>query len=198
MPHPNQFGSHAYRENNAPKIYKLLAEVIEIDTDLFSVYLKRCAHRAIQQLSNPEDKTDYRFIKEFIRVYTAILTSPLSSLAYRQRFELFQMETIQHLIGAYDIDAVISHAPKLFNTKKEKYEFFNTFGLVGPLAGSECEKTLKKMQENELLTPCHNESTTTGQTFLLVKSLQQAGLLTSTPSLTTPKQTNSINKMMPQ
>lgn len=168
-----QLAIKGFEANDAALTSKHVSGAIEKDAVFTRSYLKTIAWRAVRQLSNNEDYTDYRFILEFSRIFTTIMRSPLNkNLKYKGEKE-FQNDVISHLIGAYDCEQanIPNSVKKLFNTNKEKYEFFQIPITDSLLAGTNLENSLPQMKEKMYLKEDKKE------TPALVASLITSGIL---------------------
>lgn len=144
----------AYQQKKSARIHACLARAIELSVELVSEYLHNISNLAIAQLQTETDTTDYSFLKEFIRIFVSILTSPLTTAAHTLIYQKFQQTTLVHLFGAYDCDTEVPGiTKKLFATLKEKIDFFYNFGHATFFHDSSLEQTLLKMKEGNNFKP---------------------------------------------
>lgn len=143
----------AYHRNDALQTYTLFANAIHADLEQAREFIARITQQAIAQ-QNPVsiDIRDYRFILEFIRIFTGILSSPLANETQRDCYKNFQHETAVFLFGAYDCNAPAS-GPKLFKTTEEKISFFINFGYSSLFHQSDVEKSIQTMTEKKYYQP---------------------------------------------
>ncbi len=145
----------AFEAKDAALTYKHVSAALQLDQMFMRNYLKTIAWRAVSQLSNPLDGTDYRFVLEFSRIFTIIVRSTVNSNRKYVGESEFQNDVIVHLIGAYDCDKkdISPNIQKLFNTNKEKLAYFNA-PITGTLIqGANVGSTLGTMVERKSLNP---------------------------------------------
>jgi len=166
----------AYCDNKPISIIaKFVTEACSLDLAFVRSYLKQMTHKAVaQSLANKnegvEDKRDYRFILDFIRIYSFIMqTSHDQSNTNESNYKIFQSDVVLHLL-AYNPFCDDTQIKKLFDSEEERDNFV-TKPLMYPLAeGSLFNNTLKTMQN-------HVSSKEYGIAHLIIKSQQSSKLL---------------------
>jgi hypothetical protein len=143
----------AFESQDAALTSTHVSAALQLDQNFTRNYLKTIAWRAVSQLSGNQDSTDYRFVLEFSRIYTAILRSPVNSNRKYVGESEFQNDVIVHLIGSYDCEkiGIPPDVRKLFHTNKEKLEFFSKPITTSLIEGANVGATLGTMVERASL-----------------------------------------------
>lgn len=165
----------AYFNKDTGNMFAALGKAISMDSSFVRSYLKNMAYCAVDQLEEPRDKTDYRFLLGFILAFASIMKVDQRLFNLYKHFGDFVTDTMQHILGAYDCEAEVPESVhKLFNSKDEMRRFFETPVVPALIENTSLKNTLTVMQGN---VADKNSSV-----IALVRSMARDGILSKQDS----------------
>lgn len=123
-----------------------IAKAMSLDINFVGKYLKTMTERAVKQSiinETLEDFQDYRFVLDFIKIYSFILKQARDNHKYQELYCSFQDEVVLHLM-AYNTNYEFKY--RLFSDDKELRTFISAPVMTSLMSDASFESSIQAMQ----------------------------------------------------